>query len=129
MRLVPIILAIIFMVAGCQKKYAGDESTLYGTWVKGPNFGDTLWFTSRNNQQVMRQAMSFNAGLVVYKESEFRYGNDKLSIKLYAPTSDEYVPISSFKWTNQESEFSIVGIELYSFLSSTSTIFTYHKIN
>ncbi|HET6995115.1 MAG TPA: hypothetical protein VFI06_09050 [Chitinophagaceae bacterium] len=117
------------LFAGCKKKYAGDESVLHGTWVKGANFGDTLWFMTRNNKQIMRHAMSFNPGMPVYEESEYRYEDGRLSVKLYAPYSQDYVPITSFQWTNMATEFSIRGIEIYSFMSASGTVFTYHKIN
>jgi hypothetical protein len=129
MRLLLSILITSLVIAGCQKKYAGDDSILQGTWVKGANFGDTLWFITRNNQHIMRQAMSFNPGLPVYEEREYTYEDGRLGVRLYAPFTQDYVPITSFTWTDTGREFSIQGIQLYSFMSSTATVFTYHKIN
>jgi hypothetical protein len=129
MRFLLSILIICFVITGCKKKYASDESILHGTWVKGPNFGDTLWFITRNNQHIMRQAMSFNPGLPVYVEKEYTYEDGRLSVRLNAQFIQDYIPITSFKWTNMGSEFSIQGIELYPFMSSTATVFTFHKIN
>src|SRR4051812_22559776 len=92
MRHLLYILIIGFVSTGCKKKYAGNESILYGTWVKGANFGDTLWFIPRNNQHIMRQAMSFNPGLPVYQEREYIYEDGRLSVRLNAQIIQDYTP-------------------------------------
>jgi hypothetical protein len=129
MRFLLSILIICFVITGCKKKYASDESILHGTWVKGANFGDTLWFITRNGQHIMRQAMSFNSGIPVYVEREYTYEDGRLSVRFNAQFIQDYTPITSFTWTNIGSEFNIQGIELYPFMSSTATVFTFHKIN
>jgi len=122
------VIAFALLLAACSKEHTGTESVLYGTWVKGPNFGDTLQFMRKNNQNIMRQTMSFNAGMPVYTENEYRFRNGKLSIKLYSPSSEEYYPITSFTWLQSGSEFKIQGSQLFIFMSSTLTYFTYRKI-
>jgi len=123
------VITIALLSTGCKKNKVQDEAALYGTWVKGPNAGDTLWFMKKNNQYILRQNESFNAAMPVYTEKEYRFRDGKLGIKLYSPSSQEYYPISSFTWTQPGSEFSLQGIQLFLFMSSTLTYFTYRKID
>jgi hypothetical protein len=123
-----IFIVIAFIFAGCTKDNAGSESVLYGTWGKGPAFGDTLQFMRKNNHDIVRYSMSFNAGMPVYTEHDYTYRNGILSIKLYSPSIQDFYPISSFEWTQQGREFKIQGIQLFSFMASTQTYFTYRKI-
>ncbi|MEI9912283.1 MAG: hypothetical protein WDO71_23080 [Bacteroidota bacterium] len=76
----------------------------------------------------MLQNESFNAGMPHYTEKEYRFRNGQLSIKLYAPISQEFYPIDSFSWTQVGEEFTIQGIQLFMFMSSTMTYFTYRKL-
>jgi hypothetical protein len=131
MKQVAFVLSFILLIltfAGCKKDLNGSESVLYGVWVKGSNFGDTLWFMQKNGKNIMRMADSFNAGTPVYSEKEYRFRNGVPEIKLFSPSPDDYYPISSFKWIQQGSKFSLKGFQLYFFMSSTMTEFTYQKI-
>lgn len=119
---------LIFSFAACKKDHNGSESVLYGTWVKGPNFGDTLWFMQKNGKNIMRMADSFNSGMAVYSEKEYRFRNGVPEIKMFSPSLDNYHPLSSFTWIQQGKEFSLKGFQLYLFMSSTMTEFTYRKI-
>jgi hypothetical protein len=123
-----VLISLALFFAGCRKNNSEGESILYGTWVKGSNFGDTLWFMRKNNQDILRQAESFNAGLVVYSEKEYRFRNGKLEIKLFYPPSQDYYPIDSFTWIQAGSEFKIQGIQLYIFMSSAMTYFNFRKL-
>ena len=122
------VMAGLVLVTGCRKNNANnDESAFYGIWTKGSNFGDTLWFMKKNGQNIMRQPMSFNHGVQVYAEKEYRVHNGQLEIKLYAPTISDYYPISSFSWVRPGKEFSLIGIDIYFFMSSTQARFNYTK--
>lgn len=122
-----IILVLASLFFACKKDVTGDESDLYGTWVKGSNFGDTLWFMKKNGQSIIRMPESFNPLLPVYSEKEYRLNGEVLSIKLFASTSQEYFPINSFKWTDPGKEFTILNNQLYIILSSMIT-YKYKKI-
>lgn len=100
---------------------------LYGTWVKGSNAGDTIWFMKKNSKHIVKYASSFNPNMPMYNEYEYRYNDGKLSIKRFAPQTDEYFPITSFAWVDTGKEFSIVNSELYPFLSSIITL-KYRKL-
>ena len=123
-----IVSAFCFIFAGCTKDDTGPESVLYGTWVKGPTFGDTLQFMRKNNHDIVRYSMSFNPGMPAYTEKDYTYRNGILSIKLYSPSTQDFYPISSFTWTRRGREFKIQGIQLFAFMASTETYFTYRKI-
>lgn len=131
MRITPalIVIALAFMVVSCSKDDTASESALYGTWVKGTQAGDTLRFMRKNNKYIMLQNESFNAGMPVYTEKDYRFRNGRLSIKLFSPSSREFYPIDSFSWTQVGEEFTIQGIQLFMFMSSTQTYFTYRKID
>lgn len=122
------ITAFAFIFIGCHKDITGTESDLYGTWVKGNQAGDTLRFMRKDNKYILQQNESFNAGMPVYTEKEYRFRNGRLSIKLFAPSSQEFYPIDSFSWTQVGSEFTLQGIQLFLYMSSTVTYFTYRKL-
>ena len=123
---VAIIITLVVFSFAC-KKGSGDESDLYGTWVKGSNTGDTLWFMKKNGKDIMRQPESFNPLMPLYSEKEYRFKDGKLNIKLYVPTSQQYFPINSFSWTQAGKEFTMQNSELFSFMSSIVT-YKYRKI-
>ena len=124
---VPAILIVMLLSFGCKKDKTTGEPELYGTWVRGSNFGDTLWFMKKNGQHVIRIPESFNPLLPVYSEKEYRLQNGELSIQSFAPVSQEYYPITSFNWTDPGKEFTIQNSHLFLFMSSMVT-FRYKKI-
>lgn len=119
-----IIAAISF---GCKKQSTGTESDLYGTWVKGSSFGDTLWFMKKNGQNIVRITESNNPLLPVYSEKEYKYKDGALSIKVFAPTVQDYYDITSFTWIDAGKEFTVQSTQLYLFMSSITT-FKYRRI-
>jgi len=122
-----IVLVLASLFFGCKKDIKGNESDLYGTWVKGTNSGDTLWFMKKNGQNILRVPDSFNPILPAYSEKEYRLNGEGLSIKSFAPTSQEYFRIESFKWTDPGKEFTITNSQLFIFLSSIVT-YKYRKV-
>lgn len=118
------VIAFTFFAIGCHKDgVSGAESELYGSWSKGTNFGDTLQFMRKNGRNIMRKGESFNAGVPVYSETEYSFGNGKFGLKF-----SNWRPISSFAWTQPNVEFSILGFQVYLFMSSSTTVFTFRKI-
>jgi hypothetical protein len=113
-----VIIVFAFIFTGCSKEDTASESALYGTWVKGSNAGDTLRFMRKDNKYIMLQNT----------EKEYRFRNGRLSIKIYAPVSQEFYPLDSFSWTQVGEEFTIKGFQLFMFMSSTQTTFTYRKL-
>ena len=122
-----VILVFVSLFFSCKKKINGTESDLYGTWVKGSNLGDTLWFSRKNGQNIIRVPESFNPSMPKYSEKEYRFNDGALSIKSFAPVSQDYFPISSFIWTDPGKEFTIQNSQLFMFMSSIVT-FKYKKI-
>ena len=122
-----VVLVVCILSSACSKEAIRNESMLYGTWVKGSNLGDTIWFMKKNSKHIMRYASSFNSSMPMYNENEYRYNDGKLSIKRFPSQTDEYFPFTSFTWVDTGKEFSIVNSELYPFLSSIIT-FKYKKI-
>ena len=121
------IITILAFSFGCKKEQTTEEAKLYGTWVKGSSLGDTLWFMKKNGQNIMRIAESFNPLMPKYAEKEYQFKNGVLNIKSFAPASQEYFPMTSFKWTDPGKEFTIQNSQLFIFLSSIIT-YTYKKI-
>ena len=122
-----IVLVLVSLSFACKKDNEGDESDLYGTWVKGSNFGDTLWFMKKNGRYIIRVPESFNPLMPIYAEKEYRLSDGVLSIKSFAPVSQEYFPITSFNWTDPRKEFTIQNSQLFLFMSSIIT-YKYRKI-
>jgi hypothetical protein len=123
-----VITALAFIFIGCNKDLTGTESDLYGIWIKGPDAGDTLRFMKKNNKNIIQINESFNAGMPMYTEKEYTLRNGKLKIKTYSPVSQNYYSIDSFSWVQAGNEFTIQGIQLFMFMSSTMTYFTYRKL-
>ena len=117
---------MILLVFSCTKKGA-DENSLYGTWVKGPNTGDTLRFYQKNGKNLLVYNLSFNPAFSSPIAREYILENNKLSLQhlggLYG-----FAPINSFRWTRSKTEFEVEGIELFPFMASMGTYFTYRKI-
>ena len=122
-----LVLVLASLFFACKKNIAGDESDLYGAWVKSSNFGDTLWFMKKNGQNIMRVSETFNPLIPNYSEKEYQFSGGMLNIKSFAPSSQEYFPIDSFKWTDPGKEFTIQNSQLFIFMSSIIT-YKYRKI-
>lgn len=60
-----------------------DATYLYGVWVKGTKFGDTLWFMNKNGLSILRKPESLNPLVVVYSEQEFHLVNDSLGVTFF----------------------------------------------
>lgn len=125
-----IALGILWIAAGsCSKNKESKATELTGTWIKGSNAGDTLYFIEQNGKNILRYNASFNAGLPAFTEIEYRYVNRKLALKNFLAQPGSYYPIESFRWLQQGREFEVLGYQLFPIMSSTITVFTYRKIN
>lgn len=122
-RLTVALIAFVFLFTHCDKDNNGDD-TLYGTWIKGTAYGDTLQFIRKNNKDIMRMNMSFNPMLLAYTDREYRYVNGKLEIVLF-PTPREFFPVESFTWIEKGREFKVQGLELFPFMSASNVFFNY----
>ena len=107
-----IVIAFALIFVSCRKEYTG--SGLSGTWVKGSNAGDTLQFLRKNNKNILRHNISFNAAMPAFKEVEYKYEGEKLSVNSTLPQQRIIYPSNSFTWKHAGSEFEILGIELLS---------------
>jgi len=129
LRLCLVVSIVLAMLASaCSKKDDDNETVLYGAWINSKAPGDTLQFMLKNNKNILRYNQSFNPGLPQYAEIEYRYKNGKLSAGVFglaAPLRD----INSFTWIEQNKKFDILGYQLYLFMSSSATHFTYIKVN
>jgi hypothetical protein len=126
-----LVITAITFAAACSKDSDGPEATFYGTWVKGPNTGDTLYFYKKNGRNIMRSNQSFNPLMYAPVEQVYKYEGGKLIVAYPFSTMGipvTYNTIESFTWTNTGREFEINGFELYMFMSSTMTKFTFTKV-
>ena len=123
------IIASAFLFMDCKKNddrfASGSESELYGAWAMGPGPADTLYFLRKNNKNIMRHLEGINAGLPRYSELEYKFGDGKLSLQYYS--LNEYHAIPSFQWTQGRTEFQVLAIQLFGYISSSTAIFTYRK--
>ncbi len=128
LRLLVILSAGIMLLSACSKNNNSDESLLYGTWVKGANAGDTLWFMRKDGKNIMRSNQSFNPGLAAYTEVEYSFKDGKLQ-KVLPLSSSALSGIDSFAWIEEGKKFELLGYQLYMFMSSTATKFAFTKID
>lgn len=122
-----LVITAITLAAACSKDSDNPEAALYGTWVKGSNTGDTLYFYRKNGQDMMLSNQSFNPSMYAPVERPYKYKSGKLFIA-YSYSPLVYDTIKSFTWKTPGSQFEINGFELYMFMSSTMTKFTFTKI-
>jgi len=125
---ISLFMALVVVFVNCKKSKDHNAPELYGVWVKGPNFGDTLWFMNKNGHNIMRINESFNPVVPAYAEKEYQFNDGKLRLQRFAPSSTEFYDIDSFTWTQQGTEFKVQGMQLFMFMSSSITYFTYHKL-
>jgi hypothetical protein len=116
-------------MASCKKGQEMENLLLTGTWIKGTNAGDTLYFTKTNGKNVLRYNASFNPAAPAVTEIEYNYQNSKLSLRNFMATQDNFYILQSFSWKQEGKEFEVLGYELFPFMSSTQTRFTYSKVN
>lgn len=127
LRLIVCLSIMALLATACSKNNDGDESLLYGTWVKGANTGDTLWFMRKDGKNIMRSNQSFNPALPAYTETAYRFKDGKLT-KVLPITSSAFSGFDSFAWIETGKRFEILGYQLYMFMSSTATKFAFKKI-
>ena len=118
----------IMLLSACSKNNNSDESLLYGTWTKGTQTGDTLWFMRKDGKNIMRSNQSFNPGLAAYTEVEYSFKDGKLQ-KVLPLSSSALSGIDSFVWIEEGKKFELLGYQLYMFMSSTGTKFSFIKID
>lgn len=123
-----LVITAITFAAACSKDSDKPEAAFYGTWIKGSNTGDTLRFYQKNGKNIMWSNQSFNPGMHAPFEQEFKFIDGKLAFQPAWSGGLQYHPIESFAWKIPGRKFEINGFELYMFMSSTLTKFTFTKI-
>jgi len=118
----------MLLVAACSKSNSGNETIFYGTWVNSNAPKDTLQFTRRDGKNILRTNQSFNTSLPNNQETEYSFINGKLAVYVFGP-NEAFNLVTSFAWIQEEKQFDILGFQLYPFMSSSTTHFTYTKIN
>src|SRR5437868_1357615 len=108
-----IVVAVAIIFISCKKNDTNPGSALYGRWINSSDTVDTLQFMRKNNKDILRYNMSFNTVMPAYSEVEYTYKDGRLSCKLYASTSNDYYPITSFRWKRTGGEFEIQAIQLF----------------
>jgi len=120
-----LVLAIALGAMACSRSNEPGEAGFYGLWVKGKLAGDTLVFKNQDAANLLQYNASFNPALPVSNTIAYRYRSGKLQVALYGP---EMVEISSFVWIVPGQQFQLQGFQLFPFMSSTGTKFTYTKV-
>lgn len=126
-RLIPF--ALIVLVLGSCDKDSASASNLTGTWIKGTNVADTLYFIQKNDRSIMRYRISFNPATGGFAEHEYAIINGKLALKNFMGSQNDFYSIESFNWVQTGKEFEILGYQLFPYMSSTLAKFTYKKID
>ena len=108
-----VITAITFAAACSKDSGKNEEAIFYGTWVKGSNTGDTLYFDKKNGRDIMRTNQSFNPNMYAPIEREYKYAGGKLTLAYpYGSGGLMYETIQSFTWKNTGRQFEINGFEV-----------------
>ena len=120
---------IALTIGSCKKEQEMENTRLTGIWIRGTNVGDTLYFTVKNGKNVLRFNASFNPAVPAVTETEYSYQNNKLSLRNFMAAQNDFYIIESFNWKQEGKEFEVLGFEIFPFMSSTQTRFTYRKVN
>jgi hypothetical protein len=124
-----IVLITALLLGSCRKNNTADnEAVLYGAWVNTSHPGDTLHFINKNNKNILRYNVSLNAVHPAYEESEYSYADGKLSVAVFGAGTILH-SINSFTWKQPGQRFEVQGIQLFMIMSSSSTYFTYRKVD
>ena len=125
-----LVITAVSLAAACSKDAEKrEEAVFYGTWIKGSKTGDTLRFYKKGIKDVMLSNQSFNPNMYAPIEREYRYKNGKLILGYpFMSGGLAYDTIESFTWKNTGRDFEINGFELYMFMSSSLTKFTFVKV-
>jgi hypothetical protein len=126
-----LVITVITLATACSKDSDSPETAFYGMWIKGTHTGDTLYFYKKNGQHIMRSNQSFNPLMYAPVERVYKYDGGKLIIAYpYASLGlpFTYDTIESFTWKATGRQFEVNGIELYMFMSASSTKFTFTKV-
>ncbi len=123
------IAVITLTIASCKKEQEIEDTLFRGTWIKGANPGDTLYFTRNNGKNVLRYNASFSPATGGFTETEYSYQNSKLSLRNFMAAQNDFYIIQSFNWKQEGKEFEVLGYEIFPFMSSTLTRFAYRKVN
>jgi hypothetical protein len=119
------IITVFVAICSCSKdKNSSDASQYYGKWKS--NAGDTITFLQRNGQNICDAGIR-NPG-PDFHEIEFSFSNNKLSFKDGAADPGKFRILKSFKWIQRGKSFQVQDTDIYSFMSSTSTYFTFEKL-
>lgn len=113
------------ILLSCNKDNTGENNSLYGKWKT--SYGDTITFAKENSNDILIYDASLNPVLPVDTKTDFRYVNGKLEIKRY-PGFDDFYRLETFKWKTEGQSFEVQGLEWFMFISSTTTYFTFTKI-
>jgi hypothetical protein len=125
--LIPFVL--ILLVLGSCNKDSSSATNLTGTWIKGTNVADTLYFIQKNDQNILRYRISFNPATGGFAEHEYAIRNGKLALKNFMGGGNDFYTVESFNWLHTGKEFELLGYQLFPFMSSTLAKFTYKKID
>jgi hypothetical protein len=120
-------IAILFL--SCTKEESGTD-IFYGQWKT--SYGDTISFYSQNGSDILEYKIdAFSPGPPANDPlHEYFYQDDKLSIRddIGPMVSVPFRELTSFKWVNKGIQFKVQGVQWFPFMSATTTVFTFTKI-
>lgn len=124
------------MITGCRKDAVTDTeaSVFHGSWVRegdvpGRQGADTLWFFSKNGKDLLffHYAPTGGANWPAQVETEYKFENDKLTLKDFSAGTNSFVPVESFQWISPKKEFSAKLYQIVHFMSADYRV-TYRKV-
>jgi hypothetical protein len=112
-------------ISSCSKnENPADISLFYGRWKS--DVGDTITFSQRNGENIFSYSTLTLPSIP--SEVEFSYRNNKLRLKDDVTILNKFRTLETFTWVQQGASFQVLGADIYRFMSSTSTYFTFIKM-
>jgi hypothetical protein len=120
-------ISLLFIFFGCKKQSLTGADQLYGNWKT--SYGDTIRFSKQGHKDVITYDMSMNPTMPLRTTKEYSFENNRFGIKdgMAGPVNFRY--FDTFTWVSPGEQFQVLGMEWFMFISSSTTVFTFTKID
>lgn len=118
--------AAILLLTSCKKEDNESIALLYGKWRT--SYSDTIEFYQRGSSDFIRYDKTLNPSAPATVDEEYTFMDNKLGIKNGYGNHGAFFFFKSFSWIARGQSFQVQGVDWFSFMSSTTTWFTFTKI-
>lgn len=118
-------LIVMNFLFSCKKEKNGAD-LFHGKWKT--SYNDTIEFASVNGENRLIADLDMNPAQPATNTREYVYRNGKLGVSIGASPINGFYMYDSFRWIERGREFEVLGMQWFPFISSSTTVFTFTKI-